>query len=112
MIESEELFLLLTAAATADGRIDAGEREILLRYAAGMGIAESRAHGILGEARPGNTDALRIPEDETERAWIASGLVEVVSADRKLAPAERGFLERLIARLGIEPAEIPGMAQE
>jgi len=103
--EEEKALLLvkaMIAAAKADGEIDAAERAAILAHVDEQD-AEARAFVEAELQKPLDLYEItsRVRDEATAREVYAASFL-AIEVD---TPAERGFLDRLAARLGLEPAQ-------
>jgi len=105
----KDRFRLLAAVALADGRIDAAEREILLRSAAWLGLPLPVAAALVDEVRARGCPDLAPPDDMAERRRLYQGMLNIVLADGRIDAAEVDCLRSLGAPFGLAPAVVSEM---
>lgn len=92
------------AAAMADGRLDAAEREAVQRHVADSDLTSeqaARVHGdLLEPATPEELAALATEPEDRRALYELAALV--LRADREVSDAERRWLDALAAALGLD----------
>jgi len=100
---AERLLRAMVAAAKADGHVTGAERRRILGQLPALGLGAEAEAMIAAEIEapldPGAIAALATSTEEAAEIYAASLLV----VDPE-APAERGYLGLLAARLGLDPA--------
>jgi len=100
---AERLLRAMVAAAKADGHVTGAERRRILGQLPALGLGAEAEAMIAAEIEapldPGAIAALATSPEEAAEIYAASLLV----VDPE-APAERGYLGLLAARLGLDPA--------
>ena len=108
--DSTHLIRAMIAAANADGLIDAEERAGILERAMEAGLDAATQQFLMGELRaPANMDeivAATRPELRLE-TYAASLIAISIDSD-----AERAYLDRLAAALGLSPDDRARVAQQ
>jgi uncharacterized membrane protein YebE (DUF533 family) len=95
------LFRAMVAAARADGRLDAGERQALVEHIGKLGLREAERAELYSEIEREVT-----LEEVVTSATTPERAIEVYTASRLAiepdSPAERGYLTLLAARLELD----------
>jgi uncharacterized tellurite resistance protein B-like protein len=89
----EVLLMLAWALAYADEELEDRERRRLAAFAAGLGISETRAEELSGNAR----------------AYLIDQLLEVIYQDGVADADERAQVARLAARLGLDARDVEAL---
>jgi len=104
----QSLVRAMIAAAKADGRIDAEEKQRIFARLEAMDLdPQSKAFVFDELSKPLNLDAVVAGADTPEHAAeIYAASLVAMEAD---TPAEKAYLQMLAARLGLEPALVEEM---
>lgn len=104
-----DLYWNLVVAARADGAIQPDEEAELAARAAKLDLAPETARAIRDEVAAQSTIRLKMPADDHRRWQSLIGMLDVVAADRRVAPQELAVVRQFARRFRIDDARLEAL---
>jgi serine/threonine-protein kinase len=109
----EDRFRLLARVALVDQHLDAGEKEMLVRCAAWLGLTRERAGQILSQVmRDPSGGELNLPSDPAQRDGLFNGVINVIVADGQVTVREQACLLKLAPAFGVDPRAVEARVRQ
>ena len=100
----KRIYRILCSLAWCDGNCDEAERKRLEGYRERFGMDQATAAALEEEGR--HSKELKIGKKASEREFLVHAMVDIVSADRRLARREERRILKIGKTLGIDIQEL------